>query len=580
MIEKKLIRNFVIIAHIDHGKSTLADRMLEITSTISKERMHPQMLDTMDLEQERGITIKLQPVRMNYRYQDKDYILNLIDTPGHVDFSYEVSRSLAAVEGAVLVVDATKGVQAQTLANFHYAQQNNLKIVPVINKIDLPNADVAEVSKEIVNLLNVTDADILKVSAKTGEGVEKILQKIVTDLPAPQSEDNSTSAKALIFDSVYDSYRGVIAYIRVFSGELKRGSKIKFLSTKKTGEATEVGEFRLKYEPMASIGAGEIGYLVTGAKDLTEVKVGDTIAYDSPEEVSPIAGFKIPQSVVFASFFTQGGEPTTLRNAFEKLVLNDSSLNFAPENSEAFGHGFRCGFLGMLHLEIVKERLEREYNLDLIVTSPSVLYHEELISGKIIYEEPWVDLEIITAPEYLGAIMELVQNKRGVYRDTKYIGERVVLDYEAPLSEIIIDFYDKLKSVSSGYASQNYEITGWRPGDLVKLDCLIAGDKIEEFSRIVPRLREASEAKNLALKLKSLIPRQMFEVTVQIAVGGKIVAREDISAMKKDVTAKLYGGDVTRKNKLLKKQAKGKKRLKQIGKVQLPSDVFIDILKN
>jgi len=568
------IRNFVIIAHIDHGKSTLADRMLEITGTVPKEKMHPQMLDMMELEQERGITIKLQPVRMEYQ----GFILNLIDTPGHVDFSYEVSRSLAAVEGAVLVVDATKGVQAQTLANLHHAQENNLTIIPVINKIDLPNAEAERVGEEIANLLKIDQADIIKVSAKTGEGVEKILEKIIGDIPAPKG-DEAGDFKALIFDSVYDSFRGVIAYVRVFDGKLKKGERIKFLAAKKTGEAVETGEFKLRYQPREELGTGEIGYIVTGARDLSEVKVGDTICQDSPEEVSPIAGFKIPQSMVFASFHLQGGEPSHLRTALEKLKLNDSSLSFEPENSAAFGHGFRCGFLGLLHLEIVKERLEREYNLDLIVTQPQVLYKTHMVGTKIEYEEPWVALEIVTPKEFIGPIMALAQNKRAAYKDTKYFSDMTLLEYDAPLSEVIIDFYDKLKSVSSGYASQNYEIVGWRPGDLVKMDVLIAGEKIEEFNRIVPREQAQQEAKNLAIKLKNIIPRQMFEVSIQIAVGSHILAREDISAMKKDVTAKLYGGDVTRKNKLLKKQAKGKKKMKMLGRVEIPDDVFLKMLQ-
>lgn len=577
------IRNFVIIAHVDHGKSTLADRMLEITQTIPAEKMHPQMLDTMDLEQERGITIKLQPVRMSYLLDGRQFTLNLIDTPGHVDFSYEVSRSLAAVEGAVLVVDATKGIQAQTLANLHHARENNLAIVAVINKIDLPNANTEEVAGEMAELLNIEKNEILKISAKTGEGVEKVLEHIIRDIPPPKGEREG-ELKALIFDSVFDNFRGVIAYVRVFEGELKKGDQIKFLSNQKLVEASEVGEFKLKYQPTPALGAGEIGYVVTGEKDLNFVKVGDTISSESPATVSPIAGFKIPQSMVFADFFPSGGEPSILRKALEKLILNDSSLNFTPENSAAFGHGFRCGFLGMLHLEIVKERLEREYNLDLIVTHPSVLYKIHETGAKIEYAEPWVALEIISPSQYLGPIMELLQNRRGIYKNTRYLGAgksgRVILDYDAPLSEIIIDFYDRLKSVSSGYASQNYELIGWRPGDLVKLECIIAGEKIEEFSRIVPRARSTTDAAKLAVKLKNLIPRQMFEVSVQIAVGAKIIARENISAMKKDVTAKLYGGDVTRKNKLLKKQAAGKKKMKLIGKVEIPSRVFIDILKS
>ncbi len=573
-MNRELIRNFVIIAHIDHGKSTLADRMLEITGTASRQNLRPQMLDTMDLERERGITIKLQPVTMEFN----NYTLNLIDTPGHVDFSYEVSRSLAAVEGAVLLVDATQGIQAQTLANLHVAQEHNLKIIPVINKIDLPGARIEETKGELSKLLNIEDDDIFLCSAKTGEGVAELLEKIIELIPAPKGE-RAGELESLIFDSVYDEFRGAIAYVRIFGGEVKRGDKIKFLATQNIDEATEVGRFRLKYEPVEILGAGEIGYVVTGERELAKIKVGDTIAHDSPAAHSPIAGFKIPKSFVYASFFIQGDDPSLLRQSLEKLALNDSSLNFSPESSKSFGQGFRCGFLGLLHLEIVKERLEREYDLSLIVTQPQVAYETVLEHGKTVYREPWVLLEVITPKEFLGPVMELVQSRRAIYKDTKYIGDRIILEYEIPLSEIIVDFYDKLKSVSSGYASQNYEFIGYRPGDLVNLEILIAGDKVEEFSRIVPRQRQMVEAQNIVRRLKELIPRQMFEVTLQAAVGGKILAREDISAMKKDVTAKLYGGDVTRKNKLLKKQAKGKKKMKQLGKIQLPDDVFLKMLQ-
>ena len=574
------IRNFVIIAHVDHGKSTLADRMLEVTHTVETRDSRPQMLDTMDLERERGITIKLQPVRMNY----KEHTLNLIDTPGHVDFAYEVSRSLAAVEGAILVVDATKGIQAQTLANLEHAQKAGLKIIPVINKIDLPNAMIEEVSEEIQDLLNVFDEDILRVSAKTGEGVSEILDKIITDIPAPTGERESLP-KALIFDSIYDAYRGVIAYIRVIDGSFKRGDRIKFMMTQKDSEATEVGEFRLKYEAKDVLEAGEIGYIVTGAKNLADVQVGDTVTLNSPEPVSPIEGYKKPQPMVYASFFLQGGEPNHLRTALEKLKLNDSSLVYEPENSQSFGHGFRCGFLGLLHLEIVKERLERENNLELIVTQPSVEYRINNDEAKPRYEEPWVDLEVLTPKEYLGQVMELVQAKRGIYENTHFFGERAVLKYQAPLAEIIVDFYDKLKSASQGYASQNYELIGWQAGDLVKLDVFVAGQLVEEFNKIVPAFQAQTQAKALASKLKELIPKQMFEVIIQIAVNstngvpGKILAREEISAMRKDVIAKLYGGDRTRKDKLLKKQVAGKKKMKKLGKLDIPDSVFMEILK-
>lgn len=585
-MELENIRNFCIIAHIDHGKSTLADRMLEITGTVSKDKMKPQMLDTMDLERERGITIKLQPVTMQYEFANSEYSLNLIDTPGHVDFSYEVSRSLAAVEGAILLVDATKGVQAQTLANLHLAEKNNLKIIPVINKIDLPNIQIDEARGEIAELLNIESSEVLLCSAKTGEGVEEILKAIIEKVPPPKKEDGEVF-KALIFDSVFDDFRGAIAFVRVFDGEIKRGEKIKFLATNKIELAGEVGEFKLKYRPKEVLRAGEIGYIVTGAKDIREIRVGDTITTDSPAQVSPIAGFKIPKPSVYASFYLPGGDPSILRKSIEKLSLNDSSLVFTPESSTNFGQGFRCGFLGLLHLEITKTRLEREYNLDLIVTQPQVAYEIYTEYGREKYREPWVELEIVTPQGYLGPVMELAQSHRAIYQDTSYFGgkdeglnQRVILKYEAPLSEIIIDFYDKLKSVSSGYASQNYEIIGYREADLVNLEILISGEKMEEFSRIVPSFRVQQEGKNIVTKLKQLIPRQMFEISLQAAVGGKIIARENIPAMRKDVTAKLYGGDVTRKNKLLKKQAKGKKRMKQFGRIQIPDNVFIDILRS
>ncbi|MEI6039854.1 MAG: translation elongation factor 4 [Candidatus Berkelbacteria bacterium] len=574
------IRNFVIIAHIDHGKSTLADRMLELTHTVEVRDSKPQMLDTMDLERERGITIKLQPVRMDY----KGYSLNLIDTPGHVDFAYEVSRSLAAVEGAILVVDATKGIQAQTLANLEHAQKAGLKIVPVINKIDLPNAMIEEVSEEIQDLLGVFDEDILRVSAKTGQGVLEILDKVIEQVPAPKG-DIEAPLRAMIFDSIYDAYRGVIAYIRVMDGKVGKGVGIKFMAANKNAEAVEVGEFKLKYAPKVSLEAGEIGYIVTGAKNLADVQVGDTVTLNSPIGVSPIEGYKKPQPMVYASFFLQGGEPNHLRSALEKLKLNDSSLIYEPENSQSFGHGFRCGFLGLLHLEIVKERLERENNLDLIVTQPSVEYRINHDEGRPRYEEPWVKMEIITPKEYLGQVMELAQMKRGVYETTNFFGDRAVIKYEAPLAEIIIDFYDKLKSATQGYASQNYELIGWKVGDLVKLDVFVASQQIDEFNKIVPAFQVQTQAKALALKLKDLIPKQMFEVMIQIAMNstdgkpGKILAREDISAMKKDVIAKLYGGDITRKNKLLKKQAAGKKKMKQLGRLEIPDSVFMEILK-
>ncbi len=578
MMQKDNIRNFVIIAHIDHGKSTLADRMIEITGTVAADKIKPQMLDMMDLEREKGITIKLQPVTMKYPFKEDVYVLNLIDTPGHVDFSYEVSRSLKAVEGAVLLVDASQGIQAQTLANLHIAQEHNLKIIPVINKIDLPGAKIDETRGELAKLLNIDHSKIFTCSAKTGEGVKELLREIIEYVPHPKGQEEG-EFKALIFDSIYDSYKGVIAYVKVFEGILKEGSKIKLIATKKETEATEVGEFKLEYLSKETLRAGEIGYIVTGAKSINEIRVGDTIVNDSPSDISPIADFKIPIKTVFASIYSTSGDVNRLKIALEKLLLNDSSLSFEPENSTAFGQGFRCGFLGLLHLEIVKERLEREYNLDLIVAKASVLYKEEHKGSKVEYQEPWAALEIVTPQNYLGPIMELAQSKRAIYKNTRYIANRVVLEYDIPLSEIIIDFYDKLKSISSGYASQNYELIGWRKGDLVLLEVMIAGEKIKEFDRIVIKNKAQQEARVLAKKLKDLIPRQMFEVAIQVTIGGKVIARENISAFKKDVTAKLYGGDRTRKDKLLKKQTKGKKKMKKLGRVDIPSNVFIDILK-
>jgi GTP-binding protein LepA len=580
---KSNIRNFCIIAHIDHGKSTLADRLLEQTATVAKEKMHPQMLDMMDLERERGITIKLQPVRMKYR----EYILNLIDTPGHVDFSYEVSRSLAAVEGAILVVDATVGIQAQTLANSHLAQELKLAIIPVVNKIDLPNAEVEKTANEISQILKVNENEIIFASAKTGEGVDQILDAIINRIPAA-SQQQEKPLRALIFDSVYDSFRGVIAYVRVVEGTIGKQENIKLMATNIQTQADEIGYFKLKYEPSQEIAAGEIGYIVTGLKDVSLATVGDTITKPSASpSLSPIAGYKKIKAMVFASIYPVNDEPEKVREALEKLSLSDSSLEFVAESSPAFGFGFRCGFQGLLHMEIVKERLEREYGLDLIITTPQVAYKTKTVGAKIEYEEPWVNLEIICPKTYLGAIMELAQSRRAIYRGLKYIGERVILEYEAPLASIIIDFYDCLKSVSSGFASMNYELAGYRPGDLVRLDILVAGQKIDEFSQIVPRKQLQTKARQIVEKLKNLIPRQMFEVSIQAAINvaadgkgqGKIIARENIPAMRKDVTAKLYGGDVTRKRKLLEKQKMGKKKMKTLGKLDIPSDVFIKLLR-
>jgi len=596
------IRNFCIIAHIDHGKSTLADRFLELTSTVEKRKMKEQYLDTMDLERERGITIKLQPVRMNYNLEGYDYVLNLIDTPGHVDFSYEVSRSLAAVEGAVLLVDATKGVQAQTLANLYLAQQQKLVIVPVINKIDLPGSRVAEVEDEIQNLLGDPEVEIFKISAKEGKGVEELLQAVVKKIPPPKVETNCP-ARALVFDSSYDAFKGVLAYVRLKDGEIKKGDKIMFLASKTRIEVLEIGVLRPQQKPAEKLSSGEIGYIATGLKEVALCRVGDTIVHwPASGAISPLPGYKEPNPMVFASFYPavlekqEAQDYNLLRDALSKLKLSDAALVFEPESSDALGRGFKCGFLGMLHLEIVSERLRREYKLNLIVTTPSVVYQVKERNGQelIIYSpqklpdasrveeirEPWVKLEVISPSEYLGVVMKLLQTIDGTYCDTQYIGtQRVVITYEAPLREIIVDFYDKLKSVTSGYASMGYELLGWRKDDLVRLDIMVAQSVVEAFARIIPRHKAAGEGRVIVEKLKELLPPQMFAVAIQAAVGGKIVAREDLSARRKDVTAKLYGGDVTRKNKLLDKQREGKKKMRDRGRVNIPQDVFLKVLK-
>ncbi len=572
------IRNFVIIAHIDHGKSTLADRLLEITGSIPYGQNKAQVLDTMDLERERGITIKLNPAHMKYTLNNQEYGLNLIDTPGHVDFSYEVSRSLAAVEGALLVVDATQGIQAQTIANLHLALKHNLEIIPVLNKIDLPNSEPERVEKEICELLGIEADSIIRASAKTGEGVDKILEAIVKRIPAPKMELEKPF-RALVFDSFYDPYRGVVAYVRVFEGKVESREKLKMMMLGTSADSEEVGVVCLGYKKRNILQSGEIGYIVTGLKNVNLCRVGDTLTKISNLAESPLTGYLEPQPMVYAAIFTQSGEASLLREALEKLKLNDASLVYEPTNSDAFGYGFRGGFLGLLHLEIVKERLEREYDLDLIVTTPAVAYKTSKIGATLQYEEPWVDLEIITPQQYVGAVMELAQKRRGIYKTMEYISDRVIVRYESPLSSLIIDFYDLLKSASQGYASLAYTLTGYRPGDLVKLDILIANDKIDVLSQIVPRVELMSRAFALTKRLKELIPKQMFEVSVQAAINGKIVARENIPAMRKDVISKLYGGDVTRKNKLLDKQKKGKKKMKQLGRIDIPSEVFINLLK-
>ncbi|MEJ0021166.1 MAG: translation elongation factor 4 [Candidatus Doudnabacteria bacterium] len=585
------IRNFCIIAHIDHGKSTLADRFLEFTSTVEKRNMKEQLLDTMDLERERGITIKLQPVRMEW----KGYILNLIDTPGHVDFTYEVSRSLAACEGAILVVDSTQGIEAQTLANIHLAQAHNLKIIPVVNKIDLPNSDREKTAEEIKKAFGFTDEEILYASGKTGEGVEKILEAVIAKVPAPTGNPDKP-LRALIFDSTYDQHRGVVTFVRVVDGKLIKNEKIQTFGTKTTAEALEVGFFHPKYFPSKELNTGEVGYIVTGLRDVRKARVGDTIS-TAGAKVEPLPGYKQIKPMVYASIFpTAGDDYPLLRDAIDKLKLNDAALEFEPENIPALGFGFRTGFLGLLHMDIVQERLTREYGLDLVLTAPSVEYKINLKNhrSKIIHtpaelpdpslfesiEEPWVDIEILAPQKYIGGILDLITGRRGIYKNMEYLSnERVLITAEMPLANIIIDFYDKLKSVSSGYASLNYELLDYRIGDLVKLDILVAGEKVDALSMLVHRDIAESEGRSLAEKLKSLIPRQQFEIAVQAAIGGKIIARETIPAMRKDVTKGLYGGDVTRKMKHLEKQKKGKKRLKRIGQVDIPQEAFLAILK-
>lgn len=585
------IRNFCIIAHIDHGKSTLADRLLEMTSTVSKREMKDQLLDTMDLERERGITIKLQPVRMEWH----GYILNLIDTPGHVDFTYEVSRSLAACEGAILVVDSTQGIEAQTLANIHLAQAHDLKIIPVVNKIDLPNSDREKTAEEIKKAFGFTDEEILYASGKTGEGVNAILQAVVDRVPAPKG-DPASPLRALIFDSAYDQHRGVVTFMRVVDGSLTKNEKIRMIGTGSSADALEVGYFHPKFFPSAKLFTGEVGYIVTGLRDVRKARVGDTITLEKAQ-VDPLPGYKQIKPMVYASIFPVAGDDyPLLRDAIDKLKLNDAALEFEPEHIPALGFGFRTGFLGLLHMDIVQERLTREYGLNLVLTAPSVEYKVNLKDGtsKIIHtpaelpdpstfvsiEEPWVSIEILVPQKYIGGILELITGRRGNYQNMDYLSnDRVLIMGEIPLANIIIDFYDKLKSVSSGYASLNYELLDYRVDELVKLDIMVAGEVVDALSMIVHRSIAEAEGRSMTEKLKTLIPRQQFEIALQAAIGGKIIARETISAVRKDVTKGLYGGDVTRKMKHLEKQKKGKKRLKRIGQVDIPQEAFLAILK-
>lgn len=592
MSNQNQIRNFCIIAHIDHGKSTLADRLLEVTKTVTQREMKEQLLDQMDLERERGITIKLQPVRMEYQ----DYVLNLIDTPGHVDFSYEVSRSLAACEGAILVVDSTQGIEAQTLANAYLAIEHDLKLIPVVNKIDLPNSDRKKVADELISVFGFKEEEILYASGKTGEGVEEILQAVIDRIPAP-SGNPEAPLRALIFDSNYDIHRGVVTYIRVVDGTLPEREKLHLIGSKSNAESLEVGFFRPRMEKSKSIQTGEVGYIVTGLREVGKARVGDTITLSSTQKVDALPGYKHVTPMVYASIFPVSGDDyPLLRDAMEKLKLNDAALEFEPENIPSIGFGFRTGFLGLLHMDIVQERLSREYDLDLVLTAPSVAYDVVKMSGEVLHiynpsqfpdpgtiteiREPWMNVTILTPTNYIGPIMEIVTQRRGISKDIKYVGsERVEMHFEMPLANIIIDFYDKLKSVSSGYASLNYEFKELRAGDLVKVDVLVAGEKVDALASIMHKSFAESEGRELVSKLKELIPRQQFEIAIQAAIGAKVIARETISAFRKDVTTGLYGGDVTRKMKVLNKQKKGKKRMKKIGKVDIPQEAFLAVLK-
>lgn len=584
------IRNFCIIAHIDHGKSTLADRMMELTGTVEKRDMKSQLLDSMDLEREKGITIKLAPVRMRY----KNYDLNLIDTPGHVDFSYEVSRSLQACEGAVLVVDASQGIQAQTLANVYLAIEAGLEIIPVLNKVDLPAADVPRVSKEVINLLGCDESSIIKISAKTGENVDQVIDAIVARIPAPHGATEST--RALIFDSYYDDYRGVILYMRVIDGDIKKGDTIEMLATGASGLALEVGHLSPQMNADPAITTGEIGYIVTNLKTTRDAKVGDTITVKRSHTDAALPGYKHVQPFVYAGFFPVSNEDyNDLKEAIEKLSLSDSALQFEPENSPVLGFGVRIGFLGLLHMDIIRERLEREYNLDLVVTNPSTDYHVTLTSGDELdiksaselpdramvaeIREPWIKGEIVVPQDYIGAVIQLIVGKRGQQNNLSYIDERALISFEAPLANLLTDFYDQLKSVTSGYGSFNYELDNYRAEDLVRVDFYVGGEMVDALSVMAHRSESDGLGRTVVKKLKEVVPRQSFEVALQAAIGGKFIARETIGAYRKDVTGYLYGGDVSRKKKLLAKQAKGKKRMKRFGKVDIPSEAFTVMLK-
>ena len=595
---QKYIRNFSIIAHIDHGKSTLADRLIEMTGVLSKREMESQVLDNMELEKERGITIKSQAVRMKYKAKDgNEYTLNLIDTPGHVDFNYEVSRSLAACDGAVLVVDSSQGVEAQTLANVYLALDNNLEILPVINKIDLPNARPDEIKKEIEDIIGIPAEDAPCISAKSGLNVDQVLERIITDIPAPSGDENSQT-KCLIFDSYYDNYKGAIAYVRVKDGKVKVGDEIVLMATNKTFTVTEVGYFTPgNYMQTEELLAGDVGYIAASIKSLSDLHVGDTITLKNNPAKEPLKGYKKVQPMVYCGLYPMdGSDYENLKIALEKLQLNDAALVYEPETSAALGFGFRCGFLGLLHLEIIEERLDREFDLGLITTSPSVIYKVHKTDGTVIdlynpselpkeqeisyIEEPFVTAEILTPKEYVGSIMEICQNRRGIYIDMKYLDEnRVTLVYDMPLNEIIYDFFDNLKSKTKGYASFDYEFKEYVQSQLVKLDIRVNGEGVDALSFIVHKSNAYNRGKKMVEKLKTVIPRQLFAIPLQAVIGGTIIARETISAMRKDVLAKCYGGDITRKKKLLEKQKKGKKKMREIGNVELPQEAFLSVLK-
>ena len=596
MTRQDKIRNFCIVAHIDHGKSTLADRLMELTNTVEQRDLSSQMLDSMDIERERGITIKLTPATMKYNYNGEEYTLNLIDTPGHVDFSYEVSRSLAACEGAVLVVDATQGVQAQTLANVYLAFDSNLEILPVINKVDLPSAEPEKVIKEIEDIIGIPSEDACRISAKTGLNVDEVLKKIVETVPAPKGDENAP-LKALIFDSYYDSYKGAVSMVRIVDGSVKVGDHIKFMQTGKDFEVTEVGIFNPNNTPVEELRAGDVGYIAASIKSVSDTKVGDTITNSEKPTQNALEGYKEATPVVFSGVFPiDGSKYEELKEALEKLKLNDASLHYEKETSSALGHGFRCGFLGLLHMEIINERLEREFNLEIITTAPSVEYRITESKGEpyIIsnpsfmpnpqyiqkIEEPMVKMEIITPSDYLGSIMDLCADRRGDYKDMQYLDNtRAKLTYIMPLNEIVYDFFDKIKSLSKGYASMDYELCGYNESDLVKLEILLNGEPCDALSVIVHKQKAYSRGRGLCEKLKAVIPRHLFEIPIQAVIGGKVIARETISALRKDVLAKCYGGDVTRKRKLLEKQKEGKKRMRKLGSVELPSEAFVSILK-